>query len=1157
MKSSLSAVKKLVPIAVLVSLLLGLVVGCSVRNNTAATRFYHNLTTRYNVYYNGNNAFQEAYKKQLAEAPDNLAERIYLEPIVGVQKEGVKEPGGPFDPAIEKGQKAIRLHSIRTKPQQSRRNSRFYQKREYNTFIHNAWLLVGKSQYHNGDFLDAMATFSYMARLYREEPEIRNLARLWQARCYLALGWADDAERIILETPKDSPISKTALYGKAEAERAILEGRSLDAIPLLEQAIRKEQSKLAKVRLRFLKGQLEAENGLTSKAKKSFARVVSSAPAFPIEVAARLNIIALDAEQRPNDALKQLERMLRKERYKQVIDKVALAKGRIHLAQKDTLAAVEAFAEGAEKSQEKSYEYALCRISLAEIFLAQRQFVKAANELSAGIAALRETYPKYDQLKLLSEQLDELSRHAAVVEEQDSLRHLANLPEADRLKIIDSAITAYKKQIKEEGRQALLDEQREQQEAFNQEVGDTRTGRPTLAPSIPVGDKSFYFYNSELIALGKNSFTKLWGNRPLEDDWRRKNKRVSIGVQSNLSEPSPSADNTLADTLSTGNADPSQEESPQPVVDDAQNPEKRAYYLALLPLTPEAIAASDKLIQGGLEGMGSVLNEKMERFQDAIAVYSDLLSRYPSYQDRFAVYYKLYMICERLGDKANADYWRQKMKQEFPSETLTKEVSNPGYIKHLRTQDSLENDLYSRALEAYFLSNTAQTKQLAEELLATYSLSPLRPKALFLLALTKVADGDSKGFQDTLQKILDEAPNSDVAEVAEPILSDLAKGRKIMKAGYQSMDFDAIFSSSVDSSSLEQLAFQLPQFGESYLALLVFPHESIELNELLFAIAGFHFAHFTDYNLTFTLQKSFDYDLIVTNGLPNIRVARDYIREAYAPKGYMALLDSTAWLLPISKNNYSSLEKGLPLGNYINYLADSLAVYLPEASLALEAIASLAEQTTQEEPAESSPQESRKDATNRQQITQETSQEKPTTTEVEASTPPPLPQQPAIDTLSLEKEKEGKPLLPQETSDTIRKESADSTQRDSVRLPFAYPSTPMPSDSLSSDSPRIDSTALSRDSIAPGQMTLEDAKKQRQDRIKEEKARAKEEKLRRQEAEKERREALKQREKERREREKQRLEERRKREKERREAQKERDKKRKKAQKERSKKKAQ
>lgn len=1130
MKSILPSRKKLVAPLLLALLVASFFVGCSVQNNSATTRFYHNLTTRYNVYYNGNNAFQEAYKKQLTEAPDNLAERIMIEPIVGVSKEALLDSKGPFDQAIEKGQKAIRLHSIRSKPSGKKRNTPFYQKREYNTFIHNAWLLVGKSQYHNGNFLDAMATFSYMARLYKEEPNIKDIARLWQARCYLALEWTDDAARIIASTRADSPIAKSALYGKTEADLAIQEGRYRDAIPMLEQAIRKEKSKLARIRLRFLKGQLESESGLAKDAQRSFSKVIASAPAFPIEVTARLNIISLDAETQPKEALKKLNKMLRKERYSQVIDKVALSKGRILLAQKDTIPAIEAFSLGAEKSQQKAYEYALCRIALAEIFLAKGKFVKAAKELSAGLSALRENYPHYAELKRLSEQMDELSRHAMVVDEQDSLRHLASMPEVERLHIIDSAITAYKKQIKEQGREELLAEQQERQNAFNQEVGNNRTTNPSFTPSVQVSDKSFYFYNNDLLALGKSSFIKLWGNRPLEDDWRRKNKRVAVGVQSNLSDV-PIVPEKNSDSLAIETSDPSLEKSDTPSTDNSQNPEKREYYLALLPFSPEAIDASDKLIQGGLEGMGSVLNEKMERFPDAIAVYKDLLNRYPSYQERKSVYYKLFMIFERLGDKAEATFWRNKMQADFPSDPLTKEVTNPGYIESLKKQDSIENNLYARALEAYFHNNNSEAKKLSQDLLSQYALSSLRPKTLFLLSLTQAAEGLTDDFKQTLKQILEESPNSEMSEVAEPILSDLAKGRKIMKEGYSGIDFGAIFSSQEDSTSSSSLSFKLPEFGESYMALLLFPHESVNLNELLFAVAGFNFSQFTNYNLTFTLQKSFEYDRLVIEGLPSIRVAREYLQKAYAPQGYMSLLDNSAWLIPISKPNYATIEKGLPLGDYINFLSDSLLVYIPEASMPLEAIDALAQETPQKRSIEE----------NKHSQSTSSSQESkssPKSTEIKRS------EQGSSQT-KLDKAKRISSPLSKEPPHIPELKVDSVITIDTI--------VQQKTDSLSHTTQRKDSSLLHSDSITPGQMTLNDAKLQRELRLKEQKVKEREERVKRQEAEKVRQETLRLREKERIEREKKRVEEQKKRERERKEAQREREKKRKEAQRERNK----
>lgn len=38
-------------------------------------------------------------------------------------------------------------------------------------------MLLGQSQYYNADFLEAMATFAYVARLYKTQPEIRDAAR--------------------------------------------------------------------------------------------------------------------------------------------------------------------------------------------------------------------------------------------------------------------------------------------------------------------------------------------------------------------------------------------------------------------------------------------------------------------------------------------------------------------------------------------------------------------------------------------------------------------------------------------------------------------------------------------------------------------------------------------------------------------------------------------------------------------------------------------------------------------------------------------------------------------------------------------------------------------------------------------------------------------
>ena len=88
-----------------------LVTGCSTRKNTAGTRFYHALTTRYNVYFNGNEAYKAGLQAQQQGNKDNYMEMLPLYPIGNKETTGIGT--SDYERAIEKAQKAIRQHSIK------------------------------------------------------------------------------------------------------------------------------------------------------------------------------------------------------------------------------------------------------------------------------------------------------------------------------------------------------------------------------------------------------------------------------------------------------------------------------------------------------------------------------------------------------------------------------------------------------------------------------------------------------------------------------------------------------------------------------------------------------------------------------------------------------------------------------------------------------------------------------------------------------------------------------------------------------------------------------------------------------------------------------------------------------------------------------------
>ena len=92
---------------------------------------------------------------------------------------------------------------------------------------------------------------------------------------------------------------------------------------------------------------------------------------------------------------------------------------------------------------------------------------------------------------------------------------------------------------------------------------------------------------------------------------------------------------------------------------DSQDPLQREYYLSKLPTTPEQIAASDEIIQTALVGMGKAFNEQMERFEEAVKSYEDLLRRYPEYADRASIYYTCLLYTSRCVEETGCSHTKR------------------------------------------------------------------------------------------------------------------------------------------------------------------------------------------------------------------------------------------------------------------------------------------------------------------------------------------------------------------------------------------------------------------------------------------------------------------------------------------------------------------
>lgn len=295
-------------------LLFFLSVGCSTRRNTAVARAFHELTTRYNLYYNAEQAYHEILEEQSRNFTDRYDSLLPLYPRI--IPEEMQLPGGAFDGVVEKTSKAIREHSITAKPRRnpvkrlSAEQREWLQQEEFNPFLHKAWMLLGKAHLQNGDLEEALAVFSHISRIYRHDREITHEAAIWMLRCYTEqnrLYQAEQSAQVLLAV--NLPGRLQQLFRETYTGYLLKRGDYSAAIPWLKRVIRHEKVRSQKIRLQYLLGQLLQVTGKQEEAFQAFEAVIGLSTPFNLKLQATASQLSLAPQEKQHKIKRALERM--------------------------------------------------------------------------------------------------------------------------------------------------------------------------------------------------------------------------------------------------------------------------------------------------------------------------------------------------------------------------------------------------------------------------------------------------------------------------------------------------------------------------------------------------------------------------------------------------------------------------------------------------------------------------------------------------------------------------------------------------------------------------------------------------------------------------------------------------------------------------------
>ena len=923
----------------IVSLALLLTACGSTKVNTAQSRFYQAFVTRFNVYHNGHEAYKEGLDAQEKAHKDNYMEII---PLFNISKESTRKAGsGNFDKAIEKSQKAIKLHSIKQKPKKKAgrtltdADKQWYAKKEYNPFLHHAWMLMGKAQFQKGEFLEAASTFSYITRLYSEEPEIVAEARMRMAQCYAELEWNYEAENLLGQMKRDSiPYQLAEEYDAIMASHLLAQERFAEALPYLEKAVKRSgRTKKQKTREYYLLGQIHKHLGNKQQAYEAFGKAIKQNPPYEMEFNARIQQTETVSGSTAPKMLKTLRRMGKDPNNKDYLDQVHYAMGNIHLAQRDTVNAVKEYEKGAELSTRNGVEKGILLLQLGEIYWGQAKYVDAQRCYSEAIGLIDKEHKQYEMVNLRSTILDELVEHTVVIELQDSLQHLATLPEEELYKVIDNLIAEV---IRQEEEAKKAEEEAALMARREEALGAAQARGPQMnTPQMNTGDKSWYFYNEQLVVQGKKDFQQKWGRRKLEDNWRRSNKSVLADESfettdySDDPESTELSDSTMTDSLSV--------EAPDSLVTD---PHDRKFYLQQIPFTEEQLAESNDLLQEALFNAGIIYKDRLEDFGLAEKTLHRLNTQFPDFERTDEVYYNFYLMYSRWKRWDDAERYRQLLLAEYPYSDYTLTINDPEYAENAIHGKHIEDSLYAATYVAYLdgmLSKVQDNATLSGE---KYPLGTHRPKFMFLNAMSSLQQGDQSGFLVQLKEVVSKYPENEISELAGLIAKGMQEGRLLT-----SNSLGSIWSRRLAAvGEKEAVADSLrPAFSAERIVpftfVLAYEEGTVNDNQLLYEVARYNFTKFMVRNFEMSTSKHGNIVMLHVKGLHSYTEAYQYMHRLYADPEMATKLSGIRALL-ISEENMELMLKHYSIEEYAAFYDANFATlpYIEESEDALDEI---------------------------------------------------------------------------------------------------------------------------------------------------------------------------------------------------------------------------
>lgn len=709
------------------AVLAGMVAGCSSQKTNMVAVTYHNTTAHYNAYFIANQTINEIVRSiEQAQVHDYDNILNVIPPLDSMTSVTYAEQ---IEEVLKKASLIVQNHP----------NSKW---------VDDAYNLVGLARLYGYEYTHAIETFKWVNTNSKDD-DIRHEALIHLMRTFIeyeemnnALAVSDYLEKEDLSSTRRKELNLMRAWYYQNTE---------DWDNMVRYLVASTDDLKAsddKAMVYFIIGQLYQMQGFDAEAFSNYKKCLASSPVYELSFYAKLNMARVSNLENTRDIKnirKDFKRLVKDAKNKEFVDRIYYEWGGFELRQNNLNEGIEKFnlsvQSGLNNPRQKGRSY----LALGEIYYdTLRNYEMAKAYYDSTIQVLPQDFEGYDAIKSRQEVLEDFITQLDIVHTQDSLLALSEMDSVDIAALIQNQIDA---------EAAAAEEEAKRQERQSRQTTDNTT---SLFENTGISDGagSWYFSNPASIAIGQSEFRKLWGNRPLEDHWRRSVKTNQLIAATEEQE--------------AGDDDEVQE-GPENLDPVAEQESQFADMFNTIPFTEDAKQQSLQMVEEAMFRLGNIYYFDLRENDNAILTFEEFMDRFDPSEHSPEVMYKLYLL---YADNRESD--AQQMKDlliaDYPESNFAKELINPDYQKESQLANEILVRQYEEAYRQFDLANYQAADSIAAAAIHTYPDGDYVPRLELLRILVVGRTKDLFQYQFELGEFIEKYPDDQYTTYAQELL---------------------------------------------------------------------------------------------------------------------------------------------------------------------------------------------------------------------------------------------------------------------------------------------------------------------------------------------------------------------------------------------------